>query len=407
MRRWPKMPTMQYIQTIEDMELLYYNPDGQQFLSPDDLISPFIGKADAPVISTTSGVYNAIFGNQAWVQLNMEANTFGVLPKLPWTRSGWRVISARAGTLPQGGKSETAALPDSIKPTFIEVSTKPKITADVFENSEIQEFLATQTQGDDAYGAMVDLRTFFGVQHKEDLNVQLNTQNGALASNNFESVDRVVANNAEFANAKENDESTSYTANDLDIFSIDRDAAGWSDAYVNHNSATVQSLTDSIIQSVLQNTLKNGANDSGQFWQTGYDTWSTINQLYDTQVRYNLIGTTQIQAGVNGIQSLEGTKVGTRVSTLLNKTVILSKNTVVDTGGISRLYLLDPSNPEGFDYPRLFIKIAKPTQYFEAGMNQGTPFSIDKFGTQGMFRTMGELICTFFAAQGKARDLKA
>lgn len=398
-----------FIQTIEDMELLYYNPDGQQLLQPDDLMtnfSPFIAKADAPVLSTTTGVYNAVFGNQAWVQLNMEANTFGVLPKVPWTRSGWRVITARAGVLPQGGQAENAALPDTIKPTFAELSTKPKITADLFENSEIQEYLAANSS-DDAYGGMADLRVYMGAQHKEDINVQLNTQNGALAVNNWESLDRVVASNSEFANCKENDQSTSYTANDLDIFGQDRDSATWADAFVDENASVNRSLTDSVIQNVLQNTLTNGANDSGQFWQTGHDTVSTINQLYDTQVRYNLIGTAYIQPGVNGIQTLPGREVGTRVATLLNKPIITTKDTVQDTAGVSRLYLLDPSNPEGFDYPRLFIKIAKPTQYFEAGMNQGTPFAIDKFGTQGMYRTMGELKCSFFAAQGKARDLKA
>ncbi len=390
------------------MELLYYTGPGQRFLQQDDLLSPFIAKADSPVLTTTTGVYNAIYGMQAWVQLNQEANTFGVLPKLPWTRSGWRVITARAGSLPQGGVAETAALPDSIQPTFAEVETKPKISADVFENSEMQEFLATQG-GDDAFGRMADLRTYMGVQHKEDINVQLNTQNGTLASNNFESVDRVAANNSEFAGNSDSGGSA-YSSGDLDIYTVgagnvDRDSSTWGDAYVNHNSGTDRSLTDSILQALVQNTLANGANPEGQFIQTGYDSWATINQLYDTQVRYNLIGSATIQPGVNGIKTLEGRAVGTNVATLYNRPVILTKNTVQDS--ISRVYLLDTSNPEGFDYPRLFLKIAKPTQYFEAGMNQGTPFAVDKFGTQGMYRTMGEIICTFFAAQGKARDLKA
>ena len=56
--------------------------------------------------------------------------------------------------------------------------------------------------------------------------------------------------------------------------------------------------------------------------------------------------------------------------------------------------------------PRLGIDIAKPTQYFEAGMNSGDPFGIDKLANEGMYRTMGELKCRFFKAQGKIRDLK-
>lgn len=397
------------IKTIEDMERLYYSRAGQQFLNPDDLMSPFFAKADDPVITTTTGVYNAVYGAQAWVQLNMEANTFGVLPKTVWNRSGWRVITARTATLPYGGRAQTAALPDTVKPTFKEVSTLPKLSAVTFEVGEIQEFLATQG-GDDAFAAMSDLRTYMAVEHKEDLNKQLNTQNGTLASNNVDSVDRVVGSYGEITNAKESDESTAYTTGDLDIYSQDRDAAAsWADAYVSYNATagSVRSLSDSLLQSLLHNTLQNGANPNGQIVQTGYDTWATINQLYDPQVRYNLLGTAKVQPGVNGVKTLEGSEVGIQVSTIFGKPIIISKDTVQDTGGISRMYMLDMSNPEGFDLPRLSFRIAKPTQYFEAGMNQGNPFAVDKFSTKGMYRTMGEIICTFFKVQGKLRDLKA
>ncbi len=397
------------IRTIEDMEKLYYSRAGQHFLNPDDLLSPFMTKSDAPVLTTTTGVYNAVYGSQAWIQLNMEANTFGVMPKFPWTKSGWRVITARTASLPYGGRAETATLPETVKPTFQEVSTKPKLSAVTFEVGEVQEYLATQG-GDDAFAAMSDMRTYMAVEHKEDINVQLNTANETLAANNNESVDRIVGSYNEITNAKESDQSTSYTAGDLDIYGIDRDGgASWADAYVgiSATSGTVRSLTDSLLNALLQNTLSNGANPKGQIIQTGYDSWSTINQLYDPQVRYNLIGTAQVQPGVNGIKTLEGSEVGLQVATLFNKPIILSKDSVTETGGISRVYMLDLSNPEGFELPRLCYRTAKPTQYFEAGINQGNPFSVNKFSTKGMYRTMGEIICTFFKVQGKLRDLKA
>ena len=325
------------IQTIEDLEKIYYSQLGQQFLQADDINSPFITKIDAPVLTTTTGVYNAVYGAQAWGQMNQEANTFGVLPKFPWGRSGWRLITARAGTQGAGGVAEGAAIPDTIKPTFLEVSAKPKTVVESFENSEVHEFLATQG-GDDNYAAMADLRKYMAVQHKEELNYQLNTQNGTLASNNFESVDRVVASYAELNNCSENDESTGYTTDDMDIFGMDRDggATTEADAYVNHNSSTVQSLTDSILQTLVQNTLSNGANPSGRLFQTGYDTWAVINQLYDPQVRYNLISSATIQPGINGIKTIEGRGVGTQIATLFGNPIIVSKDTVKDTGGISR-----------------------------------------------------------------------
>lgn len=397
------------VHTIEDMEKLYYTPIGKQMLGRDDLSSNFIRK-DAPVISTTTGVYNAVYGAQAWIQLNMEANTFASLPKLPWTRSGWRIISARGNSgSPAGGVAENGSLPATTKPTFAEVSTKPKTSAKTFDNSEVQEFLASNS-ADDAYGSMDDLRAVMASEFKEDLNLQLNTDSGTLASNNFESADRICGSYAEVTNAKENDESTAYTANDLDIYSQDRDSsASWVDAYVSYNSTSgsVRTMTDAVLQGVLSNTLKNGANRAGQHIQTGWDTWSAMNQLYDSQVRYNVLGVKNIAPGINGVSSLPGKDVGLQVSSWNGSPIIESKNSVLDTGGISRWYLFDTSNPEGFDYPRLFVKVAKPVQYFEAGMNQGTPFVTDRFGTEGMHRIMGEIICSFFAVQGKARDLKA
>jgi hypothetical protein len=400
-----------YIRTIQDMEKMYYTRKGLSLLQQEDLQTPFhdIAKTDAPVLTTTTGVYQARYGVQAWVQLNQEANTFGVLPKAVWTRSGWRVITARTTTLPTGGVAENAALPDTTKPTFAQVSTKPKTVAQTFENTEQHEFLA-QEGNDDAVATMAFLREYMAREHKENVNAMLNATAGTLAGNNIESIDRIVGSNDELSNA--NDASgASYDAGDLDPYasaSFDRDGgASWVDAYVSHGSGTLRSLTDAVIQDLVQNTLLNGANPEGQIFQTKYDTWSTMNQLYDPQVRYNLIGTARITGSVNGIQTLEGRDVGMAVSTWNGKPVVVSKDNIQDTSGIGRLFLLDISNPEGHDYPRLFFKVAKPTQYFEAGMNQGTPFSIDKFGTEGMYRTMGELICSFFKVQGKASELKA
>jgi len=397
------------IRTIEDMEKVYYSQMGMGLLNPADLLSPFVAKADAPITTGVTGVFQATLGMQAWVQLNMEANTFGVLPKVPWARSGFRVITTRAGTLPYGGTGEAGSLADTIKPTFATVSTTPKTVHVTFEVSEVHEFLSTEAD-DDTTASMSDLRTYMATEFKENINKMLNTQGGTLASNNIESLDRMVGSYAEVANCKENDESTSFTASDLDPWSstYNRDGgATWLDAYVNYSSTSgsVRSITDAIIQTIHSNVLTNGGNPT--FWQTGYDCWNAINQLYDPAVRYNLLGQATIQPSVNGIKTLEGHQMGTRVATLLGYPVILSKDTVQDTGGISRIYLLDTSNPEGFDFPRLFIKVAKPVQYFEAGMNQGTPFAVSKLSNKGLYRIMGELICTYFKGQGKGRDLKA
>lgn len=372
------------IRTIQDMEKLYY----------DKRISQYIVKADAPVLSTTAGVYNAIFGAQVWAQINQEANIWGVLPKLPWQKSGWRAQTTRAGATGDGGVAENAVLPDTTKPAFQEISTKPKTIAHTFDVSEIQDFLASYG-GDDAIADMEFMRAIMANKHREAMNQQLMTDFDTLAGNALESVDRVCASNNE-------ETSLGYTVGDADIYGIDRSANSWSDAYVDHNSGTDRILNDKMIRTALNSIAQNGGNTTVVI--TGHDTMTAIQGLYDSQVRYNPLGEATVKIGVNGIQTAQGLGFGIKVATLYGIPLLVAKDVPKDT--ISRIYFLDTSDPEGFGVPRLGLDVAKPTQYFEAGMNKGDPFGINRLGNEGMFRTMSELKCRFFAAQGKIRDLK-
>ena len=81
-----------YVRTVTDMERYYYgagNSMGYGY-SGSELL-----KADSPMLSTTAGTYQAIYGRKVWSQLNQEFNAFSILPKRPWDRSGWRVITEK------------------------------------------------------------------------------------------------------------------------------------------------------------------------------------------------------------------------------------------------------------------------------------------------------------------------
>jgi len=377
------------IRTIQELVNLSYSRKGAALI-----------QKDAPVLTTTTGFYNAVYGAEIWAQLNREANAWGILPKLAWSRSGWRVMTARPAAS-GGGIAENGALPATIKPTLQEVSTKPKSIAHTFDVSEVQEFMAAES-ADDAVGSMQEMRAIMGVHHKEMMNVMLLGNVTTVAGNNLESIDRVTSSYDEVTNCAD------VHANDADIYGLDRDAAAsWADAQIDHNSDVNRILTDKILRTMIRSTLPNaGANTT--LGLTGNDTLSEIESLYQTQARYNrndALGSSDVQLTINGIQTAKGINVGFKVTSVYNIPFFTSKNTVQD--GISRIYLLDTSNPEGFSKPRLGIDVAKPTQYFEAGMNMGTPFPIDRLGNEGMFRTMAELKCKFFAAQAKIRDLQA
>ena len=56
-----------YVRTVTDMERYYYgagNSMGYSY-SGSELL-----KADAPMLSTTAGTYQAIYGRKVWSQLN-------------------------------------------------------------------------------------------------------------------------------------------------------------------------------------------------------------------------------------------------------------------------------------------------------------------------------------------------
>lgn len=356
-----------------------------------------VGKVNAPVLSTTTGVYNAIFGAVAFSQLNNEANAFGLLPKEPWDHSGWRVITADAGSTAGGGVAENGTIPDTIKPVFQEIQTKSKQVAHAFDVSYLQEGYVHK--GDDAIGDMEFLRGYFAVLHAKRINEMLLVDGNTLAGNNFESIDRVTASTASASGA-------SWTADDEDIYGIDRSTNSWSDAQVSHNSGTDRFLSDQLIRDLLASIDDAGGRTN--IMLTGNDTKWRIVGLYENQVRYPGVLERNVLAevGINGVNTDEGLTAGMRVATVYGIPLFKSQAVAKDT--ISRIYLLDTTVSDETSTPRLFIALLYPTLFFESGMSAATPdpFAINRFGTQGVYYTAGELICTFFAAQGSIRDLK-
>lgn len=376
--------------TIQDMMDYYYGS------------SQLINKTDAPHISSTTGVLNAVYGEAVWALFNQEANVLGVLPKTPWKKSGWRLQTARAGTTADGGVSEGGAIPDTIKGTFVEVTNTLKTVSHSFDLSEVLRLQAASD--DDSIGKLEYLRQIYGTKHKEAMNQMLLADASAEAAaggadytgkTGFETLDRAIS-----ADSEEDAFGGTYNAF-FDIFGLDRDSATTYDSNVSHNSGTDRTFTDQLLRTMIMNVGEDGGNTTAIV--TGWDTYNNAIALYSDQVRYNVLGESKSKVGVNGIETESGIEAGFRVSTVYGIPLIKSKDVVKDTA--SRIYLLDTSDPEGFGEARLQLSIAQPTQYFETGMTQGNPFAINKFSTEGVYATFGEIKLTYFAAQGKIRDL--
>ena len=386
-----------YVRTVTDMERYYYgagNAMGYTY-SGSELL-----KADSPMLSSTAGTYQAIYGRKVWSQLNQEFNAFSILPKRPWDRSGWRVITAKpnAGVV-HGGLPENGALPDTVKPTFQHVAAKPKTIAHSFDVSEVAVFLADK---DDGLGDMrAVLKEEMGKHHAEMVNKMLLTDSETVAGNNFESLDRITGNDGGSSGGLTSMETGGSAGtdhcggDDLDIYSIDRSANSWSNAVVNCGSdrAAGNRRTFSLDQldDVFQRMWELGGNPKVML--TGYDTLMRLQQLLQAQQRF--MEEKRVTPTYNGVKGVPGIEAGFIVATYNGVPIIPSKD--VEKDGISRVYFLDT------DY--LYFSTAIPTQYFESGIETGDPFAINRLGQEGLYRTMGEVWTTFFRAQGSIRDL--
>lgn len=386
----------------------------------------FLMKADAPIVTSTSGVFNAIFGAYAWAQLNLEANAFGILPKYPWDKSGWRFITARPSLNTNnsntvlGGTAEGGLIAETAKPTIAEIDVRPKTMQLPFSASEVMEWLATHSK-DDIWGGLGSLRLYMAVQHKEFINQALLADVEYVAANagannsgtaDFETLDRIIS-----ADAEEDSLGGTYT----DMYDpwrgntsvIDRDSGTTYDSIVESASGTIGTngiLTDDVLRTALRKARKAGGKDPTVFLGS-HEVYSEIQGLYLPSVRIaNPYGEAVVSIDVNGIQTFKGTGVGIHVDSIYGIPFIPTKDAPsnsADTSEVGRLFALDTSDAEGFGYPRLGIQVAIPTEYYEATRRSpGYPFVNDAFVEKGLFRTMGESVCRFFKNQVKIRDIR-
>ena len=375
-----------YVRTITDMERYYYgagNAMGYSY-SGSELL-----KADSPMLSTTAGTYQAIYGRKVWSQLNQEFNAFSILPKRPWDRSGWRVITDKPNSgLVHGGVAENATLPETVRPTFQHIAAKPKTIAHTFDMSETAIFLADRDDGLGDIRAV--LKEEMGKHHAEMVNKMLVDDVDDLAGNNFESLDRITAADATMGQ----DTNWVNVASDLDIYSINRSDNSWSDAETNVGSGgTDRVLALDQLDSLFQQIWTRGGNPKVML--TGYDTLMRLQQLLQSQQRF--MEEKRVTPTYNGVKGVPGIEAGFIVATYNGVPIIPTKD-MPDDGNLSKIYYLDT------DY--LYFSTAIPTQYFESGIETGDPFAINRLGQEGLYRTMGEVWTTFFGAQGSIRNLK-
>jgi len=447
---------MSYINTIADLEAQTYGTGAtgsisNQLLKAAGTISG-IHTAHDGALGAPSGInanlYNKVYGQKVWSMLNRECNALSVIAKRPYSSSGWRILSKRAGggtgnsldiaaaantalndalygadSLRAdriGGVPENASLDSntdgliSIAPEYDTLFTSPKIIAHQFAFSELSMEMA---QIDDGIGDIrAQLREDMGKHHAEVQNSMLvmplefysPTTAYATASGidrGYTSLFKIISSRAEIVELAANTGGNLVAGEDdqaIDtLYGKKRsDTIGYMDAEVSfgdgYTSAEARQLTLTTINDMVRRLRVAGG--SPKVILTGYDTLQVLSDLLQAQERF--MDRKEIVPTVNGVRGVKGAEVGFRVSTYYDIPLI-PVAAMPTTGNNSSLI----SDMLFLDTDHLWLSVMKPTQYFEDGISNGNPFGVGSLGNKALYRTMGEMGCSYFKGQGKITNL--
>lgn len=446
---------MSYINTIADLEAQTYGTGATGQLSNDLLkaagtVSGIHGGHVQQGVNIT-GLYNQIYGQKVWSMLNRECNALSIISKRPYTSSGWRVLSDRpaggsgnkldlslanatdidggtdallgGATLRAdyiGGVPENARLDNRadglvpLQPTYSVLFTSPKVIAHQFNFSELSMEMA---QIDDGIGDIrAQMREDMGKHHAEVQNQMLvmpledyDPKTAYATPNNridlgYTSLYKVITSTEELTEMAANGgNSLTATANATaisHIYGTNRDAGSFLDSQVSFGagylSGEARQMTLTVLNSMIRDIRVNGG--SPKVILTGYDTLQTLSDLLQAQERF--MDRKEIVPTVNGVRGVKGSEVGFRVSTYYDIPLIpvaAMPSTGKNGDCISDMLFLDTDH--------LWLSVMKPTQYFEDGISNGNPFGVGTLGNKALYRTMGEVGCSYFKGQGKITNL--
>ncbi|MEE6210846.1 hypothetical protein U3A55_11875 [Salarchaeum sp. III] len=378
----------------------------------------------ASYTTNDAALVNDLFGAALYVQSNLEANGYGVLPKVD--RSGANIeanqplpLTFRAAHSPPALQStgEGAALPDGRKYSTEEVSADVKTSEATIEQSHLQ-----QVQADILDGVPWDELTRVDELFQE-LAIDRDGVMAAVSANNsgyasrtkITELDRIIASGGEETNAQDTSD-TAYSDGDLDIYDIDRSAASWADAFVDYTSdGSVRQLTESLMDAFLASFFDYGsASRENVVILTGRNTARVLSELQSDS-------TDGVQAVVNydaddvGRDQIEDAQTVMGVPTMTNSRhykgipIVPSQHAPAD--GLERIYVIptDTTSVGGAEVPRIGVEEVATPHYEElTGDNpENAPYlSQGKKKNAAYYLQSHEVVCRDFSATGKLRDIE-
>jgi len=245
----------------------------------------------------------------------------------------------------------------------------------------------------------------------------VSANNGGYSSRTkITELDRIIASGDEEANATDPD-STAFSDGDLDVYDIDRSADSWADAYVDHNSGTLRQLTESLMDSILEQYFDFGsASRENVFILTGRDTARVLGELQSdstdgVQAVVNYDPEDIGRDGVNDAETVMGLPTNTKSRHYKGIPIVPSQHAPSD-GALSRIYLIPTDTIQagnGEQVPRIAVEELRNPHYEEltdANPENAPYLSRGKKENAAYYLMDHEIVTRDFSALGKGRDLQ-
>jgi hypothetical protein len=374
--------------------------------------------------TSDAALVNDLFGAALYVQSNLEANGYGVLPKID--RSGANVaaeqplpLTFRAAHTPPALQStgEGADIPDGRTYSTEEVSAGIKTSEAVIEQTHLEQVRAEILDGVpfDELTRVDELFQELAID-RDGVMADVSSGNSGYSSRTkITELDRIIASSGEEANAQDTS-NVDYTDGDLDVYDIDRSAESWADAYVDYTSdGSVRQLTETLVDSFLEQFFDFGsATRENAVILTGRDTARVLGELQSDS-------TDGVQAVVNydpediGRDSVEdaetvmGLPTNTKSRHYKGIPIVPSQNAPADS--LSRMFVLptDTMSVNGSQVPRIAVEELRTPHYEEltdANPEQAPYLSRGKKENAAYYLMDHEIVCRDFSATGKLRDIE-
>lgn len=388
------MYDLEFMKFEDYMKLFYGDPKFRRWIRGQHKNDAFV-KADDPVLSTTTGIWQVLYGEAAFSMLHREVSAIAALPKVPWARDGVRVMTADP-TNKITGIAENAALPETDKPDYALYDTDTKWMLTMWEILEKAQFHAARNEGLDI---AAELRREHQDIHIAGLDEKFLADASAEAA--AAGADRAAAdmyNNEALDRLISNDDEEDTFGGTYDHWfdpygtTVDRDSGTTYDSTVLHNSGTDRAVSTALLDELIRTCEDAGAKKEYSFLLTTRETRDKIAALQQAQLRY--IPTQRVELTFNGVRTAKGHEMGFEVASYKDYPIITDKNVPED--GTGRVYLIDTR------FMRL--KMAYPTMYIETRGSDDW-IALDRLKKVAGYLTVCEVEVVNFAPHGKLRDL--